>query len=200
MRLGLLLVLTGSFALAQRPAARGGSVLYPGGAPSRTSGGFRGVPTTARPVVSHPAHSRSFLVPYPVYFAAPGPIYAAPPAQYGPGVEGVASDPGDSQPPVMIVNQSFRPDTANPVIRDYSNTPLRSSEPPPPPDDTPNYYLIALKDHSIETAIAYWVQDDTLSYITLQDQQKHVSLESVDADFTKQLNLERRIQFKLPSK
>jgi hypothetical protein len=135
-----------------------------------------------------------------VYYGIPGPIYSAPPAQYAPGADAAPGDPGDGQPPVMIVNQAFRPDTANPVIRDYSNIPLRSTEPPPPPDDTPSYYLIAMKDHSIETAIAYWVQDDTLGYITLQDQQKHVPLDAVDADFSKQLNLERRIQFKIPSK
>jgi hypothetical protein len=57
-----------------------------------------------------------------------------------------------------------------------------------------------MKDHSIQTAIAYWVLDDTLSYITLQDDQKKVPLSEVDADFTKQLNRERRIDFKLPSK
>jgi hypothetical protein len=210
MRTSLLIVIAATAAFAQRPTAGGmGSVLFPGtGGPPRTPAG----PTTGRGSViapggnfrggapslpvAHPQHHRAVIVPYPVYY---GPAtYAIPPAQYGPGVADAQYPP--DQPPVLIMNQAYRPEVANPVIRDYTNVPLRESAPQAPADDTPSYYLIALKDHSIQTAIAYWVLDDTLSWISLQDEQKKIPLSEVDTDFTKQLNRERRIEFKLPSR
>jgi hypothetical protein len=161
----------------------------------------------------------------PFYFGAgagyqggPDPIFGggyAPPFQ---GDQGYGPEP---QPPTIIINQNFQTDTIHPQFRDYSNVPLpepgvtmapppapappAAPAPPVPPgpnaaadDDRPNLYLIALKDQSVLTAVAYWVKDDTLHYITMKGVQNQVSLDLVDRDFSRQLNAERQVQFRLP--
>src|SRR5262249_49315865 len=95
-----------------------------------------------------------------------------------------------------------------PQLRDYSNGQLPPPGAPnnPPaaaanalPDDQPTIFLIALRDQSILPVIAYWVQGDTVHYITLKTEPKHVSLANVDRDLSKQLNLERNVPFQLPA-
>src|SRR5437016_10151193 len=142
MRLIIVAVLAaGSGALAQRP----GQIIFgnminttppppgvriPSGPAGRGGGAFgRGF---IGPQVAHPRHENAVIVPYPVIW---GPSYfggydAPPPAYY-------PQDPGypagayagygyapQAQPPVVIINQNFRPDTANPALHDYTNTPL----------------------------------------------------------------------------
>ena len=175
------------------------------------------------PQVAHTRHEQAVIVPYPVIWG--GPSYFGgydspppPPAYYPqePGYQG-GGYPGygyapQTQPPVVIINQNFRPDTANPVMRDYSNTPLpeptlkmyeNQSRPyenqPVVHDDQPTVYLIAMKDHTIFPAVAYWVEGDTLNYITTQGGHNRATLDLVDRDFSKQLNEERHVEFKLPA-
>src|SRR6478672_3502025 len=111
-----------------------------------------------------------------------------------------------TQPPVVIINQYFRPDSANPVVRDYTNVPLREPDPPQGNNDQATnaeqqvMFLIAMKDHTIYPAIAYWVEGDTLNYITVQGVKNSVTLDLVDRDFSKQINKDRKVEFGLPSK
>jgi len=109
---------------------------------------------------------------------------------------GLADAPGQS--PVAIINQGYVPDSANPVMRDYSSADL----PPPGPDyrgnDQPTIYLLAMTDHTIIPAIAYWVDGDTLNYITTEASQNRVSLSLIDREFSRQLNDSRNVEFKLP--
>jgi endo-beta-N-acetylglucosaminidase D len=99
------------------------------------------------------------------------------------------------------VNPDYRPDAVNPTIVDYSNAFL-----PEPAttdenglrDDQPTVFLIALTDHTVVAAIAYWVDDDTLNWISRDAKQNRMSLSLVDRDFSKQLNDERHVEFKLP--
>jgi hypothetical protein len=134
--------------------------------------------------------------------SAPMAGYSQYSAQYSSGADPM------TQPPIVIINQYFRPDSANPVIRDYSNVPL--PEPGPQatntgdsvasPSDQQVMFLIAMKDHTIYPAIAYWVEGDTLNYITVQGSKNSVSMDLVDRDFSKQINKERKVEFGLPSK
>jgi hypothetical protein len=119
-------------------------------------------------------------------------------------------------PPVVIINQAYRPETANPVIRDYSDVPLpepsvRTYDAPvhaaPDPkekaaareeSERPTIFLIAFKDHTILPALAYWVEDDTLHYVTRDGNPNRASLSLVDRDFSRQLNRERNVDFNLP--
>jgi hypothetical protein len=195
------LVTTGSAALAQH--AHGGSGGRATGGPS----GFRSfAPRPAPPPAPHPQHSRTVVVPYPVYYGGYyyGNYYygadgsnTAYTQQPAPAYDyGLTDAPGQS--PVAIVNQAYVPGGANPVMRDYSNADL----PPPGPDyrgnDQPTIYLLAMADHTIIPAIAYWVDGDTLNYITTEGSQNRVSLSLIDRDFSLQLNDSRNVEFKLP--
>jgi len=83
-----------------------------------------------------------------------------------------------------------------------------STSPPPPvhvreyPPRTEEYrepiYLIAHRDHRIEAAIAYWVEGDTLHYVTRQREKKQIPLDEIDRAFSEQLNRDRRVDFRLP--
>jgi hypothetical protein len=139
-----------------------------------------------------PYQPRSVIVPYPIFI---GGGYG-----YGPGP---LVDNGYAAPaPIGVVNPDYRPDAVNPTIVDYSNIPL------PEPvrtdenglrDDEPTIFLIALTDHTVVAAIAYWVDDDTLNWVSRDAKQNHMSLSLVDRDFSKQLNDERHVEFKLPA-
>jgi hypothetical protein len=67
-----------------------------------------------------------------------------------------------------------------------------------PPDQAPTIYLIAFKDHTILPALAYWVEGDTLNYVTENGVPNRASLALIDKDFSKQLNSERSVEFNLP--
>lgn len=193
-----------------------GRLIYPGtGGPlaARPSGRVRGAGYIAPPSVAHQSHGAAVIVPYPVYYGGGYYGYDAPPAPYA---GGYYTDPSGAQQsaPAVIINQGFVPDTANPTFQDYSNVQL-----PPPtlkrydntsqpyadpsvqmPNDkpSPSVYLIALKDHTIYAAIGYWVDGQTLHYITQENVHKKLTLDLVDRDFTKQLNEERHVDLTLP--
>ena len=61
----------------------------------------------------------------------------------------------------------------------------------------PTYYLLAFKDHSIYSAVGYWVDGDTLHYITTGNIHNQVSLSLVDRELTEQLNKGRGVQVRL---
>ena len=164
------------------------------------------------PAVQHQGHSGAVIVPYPVYYGGNYYPYDAPPApaqgyEYDPSYVG---DNGGQPSPVVIINQNFRPDTINPVVRDYSNVPLPEYVPPPQASTQPSisgggdaslpslYFLIAMKDGTIYPVVAYWVEGDTLNYMTTQGVRNRVSLELVNRDFSRQLNKERDVDFGLP--
>jgi len=70
----------------------------------------------------------------------------------------------------------------------------------PPADETSavDRYLFAFKDHSIYSAVAYWVDGDTLHYFTSGDTHKQVPLSMLDRDLTDRLNRESGTKLKLP--
>jgi len=61
-----------------------------------------------------------------------------------------------------------------------------------------DYYLLAFKDQSIYSAVAYWVDGDTLHYITTGNVHNQVSVSLVDRETTQQLNRSRGVEIKLP--
>ena len=71
--------------------------------------------------------------------------------------------------------------------------------PPAPPQAEPVHYLIAFKDHTIYSAVAYWVQGDTLHYFTDGNTHNQVSLALVDRDLTAKLNKDSGVEVKLPA-
>jgi hypothetical protein len=177
-----------------------------------------GFPPTARgstrpvipPRVGHGYHDSGVIVPYPVYYGGYYYPYDAPLAP----PQGYENDYGYSaqQPaPVVILNQNFRPDTGYaPPAPGYGSAPPPPTAAPPaapdqdaqqqPPagDSSSIIFLIAMKDHTIFPAVAYWVDNDTLNYITAQGVRNRVSMDLVDKDFSRQLNRERSLDFALP--
>jgi hypothetical protein len=65
--------------------------------------------------------------------------------------------------------------------------------------ETASRYLIAFKDHSIYSAVAYWVDGDTLHYFTTGNTHNQASLSLVDRDLTRRLNEESGLQVILPA-
>ena len=59
-------------------------------------------------------------------------------------------------------------------------------------------YLIAFKDHTVYSAVAYWFDGDTLHYFTPGNVHNQVSLSLVDRDLTTRLNKELGIDFQIP--
>jgi hypothetical protein len=202
----------------QLPDPRFGSIIpnYP---PRQPDGGFRG------------GRGRTVAIPYAV------PVYVG--GGYGGG--GYGYDYAPQQPaanvtvvipqqptPQVIINHNYTPETANPVMRDYSNsnlpeasprspevqiytapTPGRGEEPQPraqtrqsvaPADDKPNIYLIALKDGTVRSAIGYWSEDGVLHYVTPQGSINRFSLSFLDTATTEQLNRERGLEWELRSR
>jgi hypothetical protein len=188
-------------------AARGGQPGY---------GAFR-----AAPRVNHPQHSRTVVVPYPVvvggyYYGYPGTGYVDPYQQ-----PADAAPPADSlnAPPSVVINQGFVPDRPVPVVQDYSydsadpnagSPGMRLYEGPKTPvyvppnarrsaaDDQPTLILIAFKDHTIISALGYWVEGSSLHYVSAERTLNQVSLDLVDRDLSQRLNDERNVEFKLP--
>lgn len=183
------------------PSAHGGfgSVLFPGlGAPpgTRVPVVRPGATRIAPPRVAHPLHSRTAIVPVPVYYG--GYYYGAdasgapPPA---PAYDALAQD-GSGQGPVVVLNQGYMP---APGMYAPQGPPPGAYEAQAAPQDQPaTIYLLALQDHSITPSIAYWVEGDTLNYITTEGSENRISLSLIDRDFSKQLNESRHVDFKLP--
>ena len=63
--------------------------------------------------------------------------------------------------------------------------------------DTVQLY-IGLKDNRVYMAIAYWVQGQTLHYITPHGSHNQVSLELVNRKLSARLNAGRLVEFVLP--
>jgi len=157
-------------------------------------------------------HRPAVVVPYayPVYEggygdygSGYGPGYGYPPPDQQPNVT-IVNPP--QQTPQVIINQNFIPERANPVMHEYIEDPsgVHIYEAPSrnpaenAPDETTDYYLIAFKDHSIYSAFAYWVEGDTLHYVTPQRVHNQASVTLVDRELTQKLNSERNLQVKLP--
>lgn len=91
------------------------------------------------------------------------------------------------EPAPVVISQNFAPP---PAVREYR-----------PPDSTvyrEPIYLIAFNDHRIQAVVAYWVDGDTLHYVTRDHAQKQVKLNEIDRPFSEQLNRDRRVDFRLP--
>jgi hypothetical protein len=101
----------------------------------------------------------------------------------------------DPAPPVIVYqNPSYTPDPPpRPVLRDYAE-----NAPPARAPGEQVVYLIAFQDGSIQAAFAYWVDGNTLHYVSTRREQREAPLESIDRTLTLRLNRERRVDVQLP--
>ena len=110
------------------------------------------------------------------------------------------------QPSIMII---FPPNSATPTTL-YPSEPGSGAQQPAAPNslyepqasqpsaDEATHYLIAFKDHTIYSAVAYWVDGDTLHYFTSGNTHNQASLSLVDRALTDKLNQDSGLQVKLP--
>jgi hypothetical protein len=167
------------------------NVVYPGGGGPRLV-----VPgTTVRP--ARRAAGGSYVYAYPVYVGSYGSMY-----------DGSAYDAGtqtQQQNGVTIVMPPQQPV----VINQYYDAPPKPQMLVVQPDSAPDaqadqsapepaHYLLAFKDHTIYSAIAYWVDGDTLHYFTAGNTHNQVSLSLIDRDMTARLNKDSGVDVKLP--
>jgi hypothetical protein len=181
------------------PLAANGAMSHPlGGFPSTVSRNFRGVAKPAAPRV----------YPYGVYpygYAWYVPGYSAgysawgDDSYYGAAAPPQAPDAPSAPLQPVIINQYFgaqeHPE-AEPVPQAAaSELPLTAGDPIGTPQ---NYYLIAYRNHAVYSALAYWVEDKTLHYVTTQNTHNQASLDLIDVDLTKSLNRSRDVPFSIP--
>lgn len=108
----------------------------------------------------------------------------------------VPTAPQAPQQPVVI-NQYFGvqpPAPPNSAPQTTGNT----QAPGAPLADPQNYYLIAYKNHAVYSALAYWVEDKTLHYVTTQNTHNQASLDLIDLNLTKTLNQSNDVPFSIP--
>ena len=119
--------------------------------------------------------------------------------------------------PTVIVNQSYAPDAMRPQVTEVGpETPAtmstyqapvtqyaeglplsESMRPPSNADGRPTVYLVAMKSGEVYTALAYWLEDGTVHYITSRHAHNRASVELVDVELSRQLNEERGLKFNL---
>jgi hypothetical protein len=200
-----------------------GNVVFPGtGGPSRfvnpsfaysVSGivsGYR--PYTGAPSGSYYGRQRGGYVPvaYPVYIGGGYGGYPEYPQQPPPNIT-IINNPPQQTVPQIVINQSFGAEYTKPPTQEsgsgeegirYYQAPV--PEPParamsPEQDSKPTVYLIAFKDSTVQAALGYWIEGDTLHYVTTRGRPNKASLELVDASLSEQLNRERSVDFELSS-
>jgi len=155
-------------------------------------------------------HGRTAIIPYPVYYGGyyggydGQGGYPYPPDNGGPPPIG---NPNGA--PAVVINQNFIPDHANPLVREYDQPGDPSGQPSsgmrlyqappthpyadaqeqapagPAPrrpvyDEQPTLYLIAFQDHSIVQALGYWMEGDTLHYVSAEHSLNQASINLID--------------------
>ena len=172
------------------PVAANGAMSHPlGGFPSTVSRNFRGV---AKPAVTR-------VYPYGYAWYVPGYSYLGDDSYYGAAAPPAPDAPSAPQQPV-IINQYFgaQEPLAEPAPQAVANDPPQTAG---DPIGTPqNYYLIAYRNHAVYSALAYWVEDKTLHYVTTQNTHNQASLDLIDLDLTKSLNQTRDVPFSIPGR
>lgn len=152
----------------------------------------RGTGTPARGRRTVPA---STVYAYPVY--VPGYFDSS----YAPS-DGIAPQvQPDSQPNVTVVYPQ-QPETARPVMIQVPQTQpsVRAYVPEEQTAATESdtHYLVAFKDHTIYSTVAYWFDGDTLHFFTKGDTHNQAPVALIDRDLTERLNREMGIDFRLP--
>jgi hypothetical protein len=193
--LAILLFAAPCFSQKTTPVGVGGfgNVLHPGTGGAFASQGYRG-PRRA------PGYGSGYVAGYPLYVGgAYVPAYGA---SYAPDYASQTQlNPQQQSAPAppVIINQYFGPPApVEPVTGLYQPyTERQQAEDTDAAPATSKYYLLAFKDHSVYSALAYWVEDKTLHYVTPQNTHNQASLDLVDVEFTKQLNQNHAVPFSI---
>jgi hypothetical protein len=190
----------GSFSPPSIVIPSGGAGVRPGGNGFGRTGagynGFRNPGRTIGPVYAYPVYVGGYYGGYygNYYDGSYDASYAG---QQAPPQQGSVTVIYPPQPAPVIINQFGPPpdsqnaNAAGPVQSQTWEQPDTSTSEPP-------HYLIAFKDHTIYSAVAYWVDGDTLHYFTTGNTHNQVSVSLVDRELTARLNKDSGVDVKLP--
>lgn len=134
---------------------------------------------------------------YPGY-SYPAYSYASPAYSY----QGYQQQPSNVTVVYPPENQQTVVERVNPVIREYDQygQQVGGGGPSVSGSTTPALYLIAFRDHTIRAAVAYWVEGNTLHFVTAEHESKTATLDAIDRELSRQINNERHVQFSLPNR
>jgi hypothetical protein len=169
-----------------------GSVVHPGGSTSQI--GIPGVRPLGLNGVRTPFRNGTGAYAYPYAY----PVYVG---GYGYDMPVQQQAPQPGQPNVIVIYPPAPPPAPLPTQMYYTQPPQPSVIEVPQAQDQQQeatHYLIAFKDHSIYSAVAYWVDGDTLHYFTNGNTHNQVSVSLVDRELTKKLNENSGLEVKLP--
>jgi hypothetical protein len=174
-------------------------------------GSFRGVPpqrpagsnqrqfgfgSSGHPHRFNPGVVVPYFIPYPVPSSSDTFSEADAPAA-------AINQNGPETPPLAVPQRNWVPPPVglNPRAEDPRPDPgLQATCPrPDTPDPTQILFLIALKNHWVYTAIAFWLQGPLMHYITPQGVHNQVSLSLIDIPTSAKLNAGRPGEFALPA-
>ena len=128
---------------------------------------------------------------YPDTYADPAYVYSpSPAATYAPAQADTYAQ--------TIAPATYR-GAAHPVTRAYDEYGQETSPASGNASNSSPIYLIAKKDGEIQAAASYWITGQTLHYVTLDRQEKLVTLGLIDGSLTRQLNRERHVSMTLPA-
>jgi hypothetical protein len=172
-----------------------GSVLHPGGGSSQIA--IPGTRLQNAPASRGPRMNGggggvyAYPVAVPVYVGDSGASYLS-------GAPVQAAPAQSSQPNVIVVYppapQYAYPAPQQPAYAEVPSEQLQARE----EQAEPSHYLLAFKDRSIYSAVAYWVDGDTIHYFTSGNTHNQASLSLIDRDMTKRLN-EGGLEVRLPA-
>jgi len=190
-----------------------GRVLFPGtghpppvGSVSNTTFASR-IDAAVAGLGAHCERRRSYSGQLPVAIPYANPVYVGGPDYEDEQQPNTAIANAPPEAPPIVIEQNSSLERPAPVTREYrddfSGSTRMSQRPRTQAVDvveekTTSYYFIALKDHSIYSAFAYWVENDTLHYVTLQRVHNQASLTLVDRELTEKLNQGRGMSVELP--
>jgi hypothetical protein len=177
-----------------------GSILLPGGGSPQIA-----VPPPAvRPAagtnanrfgVRHNNGAYAYPVAVPVYVGSydmlGGASMAPPPQQQ------------QQQPNVIVIYPPAPPAYSYQQMPAQSNVvevPPAQLQPEEQTEAKATQYLIAFKDHSIYSAVAYFVEGDTLHYFISGNTHNQAPVSNVDRELTKKLNEISGLEVKLPAR
>ena len=172
------------------------------------SGSVRGATNSFQRYPNNGRGNRGVYLPYygyPLYVPNYYDYTGAPPVE-------TAAPAQPAQSPTVVIYQPQQPaQEVRPIIievgPDGKVTQLAQppalqtlpAEPAAQADGDGARYLIAFKDHSIYSAVAYWFDGDTLHYFTRGDAHNQASVSLLDREMTERLNREQGVEFKMPA-
>ena len=196
---------------AALPPVRGGSpvigslpgVGFTNPVPTQTRGGqnFRGTPSGRN------TRNQTFVYAYPVYVSGTydgnynsnyAPQEAPPQQQQQPQNVTVVYPPQHASPVMIQAGSQGEYYTTGGPRQGYESPGGAPREQEQAQDSDTNRFLIAFKDHTIYSAVAYWADGETLHYFTTGNTHNQVSVSLIDRELTERLNKELGMDFKLP--